>query len=141
MYFSAQGGGSLISGTLGGRLIDWRFRRSKAQLNFKPRFPRDLEGFPIEKVRYWFLPLTLPVFLAALIGFGWALETRSSLAVALVMNFFIGICNQFTMQTCSILLIDMLPMRAGAVVAAVSFLLPPHHRLSLQWSIHLRLKK
>lgn len=70
--------------------------------------------------RYWYLPLTLPVFLAALVGFGWALETRSSLAVALAMNFFIGICNQFTMQTCSILLIDMIPMRAGAVVAAVS---------------------
>lgn len=112
--------GSLVAGVAGGRLLDWQFNRMKKQLNFKPKHHRDIDGFPIEVARFRFLPYYLPVYIAAVLGFAWSLEVKASIGVSVAMSFFIGLLCQFTTQCCSVCLIDMIPMRAGAVVASVS---------------------
>lgn len=119
----SQGAGALLAGVLGGRLLDWQFRRTKQELNFQPKHHRDIEGFPIETVRFRFLPYYLPVYVAALLGFAWSLQTRTSVAVSIAMSFIIGLLSQFNTQCCSVCLIDMIPMRSGAAVASVRLLL------------------
>ena len=116
----SQGGGSMVAGILGGRLLDWDFRRAKKRLDFHSKHPRDVEGFPLERVRFKNIPIFLALFVGGLLGYGWGMDKHASIAVSLVMNVFIGVGNQVSMQICTCLLVDMFPMAGGAVNATVS---------------------
>lgn len=111
---------------MGGRLIDWQFRRMKKALNFQPKHYRDIEGFPIETARFKFLPYYLPVYISCILGFAWSLQYRANVAISIVMCFIIGTLSQFNTQCCSVCLIDMVPMRSGAAVASVRNLILEH---------------
>ncbi|KAJ5738132.1 hypothetical protein N7493_001287 [Penicillium malachiteum] len=121
LCYLSQGAGALLSGVMGGRLIDWQFRRMKVALNFQPKHHRDIEGFPIETARFKFLPYYLPVYIASILGFAWSLQYRANIAISIVMSFIIGALSQFNTQCCSVCLIDMVPMRSGAAVASYNF--------------------
>jgi hypothetical protein len=112
--------GALVVGFAGGRFQDWYFRRSKKRLNFKPKHPRDLEGFPIERVRFAMVPYYLPVWMAACIGYGWMLQKRVHIAGPLTVSFVIGALSQFNVQINQLMLVDMFPNNAGASSATVS---------------------
>ena len=114
-----QGLGSMCIGALGGRVQDWYFARRKRQLDFRPKHPRDLEGFPIERVRFAMVPYYVPVWLAACVSYGWMLDKKVNIAGPLVVSFFIGAGTQFNTQTCQLILVDMFPSNAGASSASV----------------------
>lgn len=116
-----QGLGSMTIGLFGGRFQDWYFRRIKRKLNFQPKHPRDLDGFPIERVRFAMVPYYIPIWAAACIGYGFMLEKRVYLAGPLVVSFLIGAGTQFSSQTCQLILVDFFPTNAGASSATVSF--------------------
>jgi hypothetical protein len=115
--------GALIIGIVGGRFQDWYFRRCKKKLNYRPKHPRDLEGFPIERVRFAMVPYYLPVWMAACIGYGWMLQKRVHIAGPLSISFLIGAGSQFNVQINQLMLVDMFPNNAGASSATVG---PPN---------------
>ncbi|OJJ50237.1 hypothetical protein ASPZODRAFT_128863 [Penicilliopsis zonata CBS 506.65] len=118
LCYLPQGIGCMVIGVLGGRFQDWYFQREKKRLNFHPKHPRDLEGFPIERVRFATVPYYLPFWAAACIGYGFMLEKRVNLAGPLVLSFFIGAGTQFSSQTSQLILVDMFPSNAGASSAS-----------------------
>ncbi|CAK7221107.1 hypothetical protein SBRCBS47491_004415 [Sporothrix bragantina] len=122
LCYLCQGFGSLLVGVLGGRVHDWYFARLQARLHFTPKHARDLDGFPIERCRLRFVPYYLPVYLAAVVGYGWALDKTASIAVPLVLSLLIGMGAQFSSQACSLLLVDMFPSNAGASSAAYNMI-------------------
>ncbi|KAL1870910.1 hypothetical protein VTK73DRAFT_2365 [Phialemonium thermophilum] len=122
LCYLAQGFGSLLVGVWGGRIHDWQFARLKARLSFQPKHPRDLEGFPIERCRLTFVPYYLPIFLASVVGYGWALDKTANIAVPLVLSALIGMGAQFSSQVCSLLLVDMFPANAGASSASYNLI-------------------
>ena len=110
----------MLIGILGGRIQDFRFAQVKRSLDFQPKHPRDLDGFPIERTRTTYFPYYFPIFLAAVIGYGWALDKTSSVAIPLVLSFIIGSSAQFSHQMSQLLLVDFFPTNAGASAGSVS---------------------
>ena len=75
-------------------MIDWNYKRIAKKLNFPIEKNRqtDLSNFPIEAAR---MQIALPVFLtgaAAIIGYGWLMAHKVSLAGPIIMLFLIGYC-------------------------------------------------
>lgn len=79
--------------------------------------------------------------------YGWSMERRWSFVVPLVLNFFVGCGNQFTMQVCNILLVDLFPSGAGAITASFNltrcllaagvtgFINPLESKVGLGWAL------
>ena len=75
-----------------GALIDWNYRRHARRLNFPVEKNRqtDLANFPIEMVR---MQIGLPLLLAgaaSVIGYGWLIDHKVSLAGPIIIFFFMG---------------------------------------------------
>lgn len=119
-YHRPQGLGCMAVGIFGGRFQDWYFRRMKRKLNFHPKHHRDLDGFPIERVRFATVPYYIPFWVVACVGYGFMLQHKVNLAGPLVLSFFIGAGTQFSSQTCQLILVDMFSSNAGASSASVS---------------------
>ena len=95
LCFLAIGGGMLIGTWLSGKLIDSYYRkirddiirqaRSNSERAIDPNTENDTT-FPIEKARLQVLPLIMFVYTACIIGYGWALESRATIAVPLIMQ-------------------------------------------------------
>jgi MFS family permease len=55
---------------------------------------------------------------AAYIPYGWALQSHTSLAVPLILQFIIGFCFIASLNTLNTLLVDLFPDRAATAAAA-----------------------
>ncbi|KAF2734859.1 MFS general substrate transporter [Polyplosphaeria fusca] len=113
-------GGSLIA-PLAGKAMDWNFRRHAVALGLDTqdqRRLRSLAQFPIERAR---LEVAVPMLLAGVacvLGFGWTLEARTSLAGPLVFLFFLGFCANGSFTVVSTFLIDLFPEKPATAGAA-----------------------
>ena len=106
LCFLAIGGGMLIGTWLSGRLTDSYYRKvrddlirqalSNSERAINPNVIENGIVFPIEKARLQVLPLMMSVYAACVIGYGWALESRATIAVPLIVQF---ICK-FTSVLC-----------------------------------------
>lgn len=120
LMFLPIGGGSLISAFTTGRLIDWNYRRHARKLNFPMHKNRqtDLSDFPIEKAR---MQVVLPLMLcgaSAVVGYGWMLDHKVSLAGPIIMLFILGYCLIAGSQGLMALMIDIYPGRPATATAA-----------------------
>jgi len=94
--FLAVGGGMLIGTWLSGKLTDSYYRkirddiihqaRSNSERAIDPNVAENDPTFPIEKARLQVLPLIMFVYTACIIGYGWALESRATIAVPLIVQ-------------------------------------------------------
>ncbi|KAI0508671.1 chloramphenicol resistance protein [Xylaria bambusicola] len=114
------GGSTTIASIGGGFVADWNFRRiaRKMGVNMDRKRGVDLADFPVEKAR---IQLILPLLLigaGATTGYGWALERQTSVAVPLVLSFFIGICVTWPFQIMNLLVIDLYPTAPATATAA-----------------------
>ncbi|KAI1124669.1 chloramphenicol resistance protein [Nemania abortiva] len=114
------GGSTTIASIGGGFVADWNFRRIAKKLGVKIDRKRgnDLANFPVEKAR---IQLILPLIFigaGALIGYGWALERQVSVAVPLVLSFFIGLCVTWPFQIMNLLIVDSYPGAPATATAA-----------------------
>ena len=95
-------------------------------------------NFPLEKAR---IQLILPLLLigaGATIGYGWALERQTSVAVPLVLSFFIGMCVTWPFQIMNLLIVDLYPTAPATATAAnnlVRCLLGAASTASIEYSI------
>ncbi|RDW81883.1 MFS multidrug transporter-like protein [Coleophoma cylindrospora] len=114
------GCGSLLAAFVRGKIIDSRYRahakRSGLPLEFNRRV--DLSNFPIERARLEVAIPPLALGTACMIGFGWMIQYKVNLSGPLILLFFIGFCTSASLNTVSVLLVDLYPGRAGAASAA-----------------------
>ncbi|KAK8090612.1 hypothetical protein PG994_000117 [Apiospora phragmitis] len=120
LMFLPLGGGSIFAAVVLGRLINWNYERHCRQLGvpFERSKQPDLAGFPIERAR---LEIGLPLLAlasAVLMGWGWAMQFTTHLAVPCVLLFLLGIGIIGFSNTSNVLLVDVNPGHAGAATAA-----------------------
>ena len=91
LCFLAIGGGMFIGTLSSGRLMDGHFRKKRD--NFISRAQTGDKGanslpdsFPIEKARLKFMPYLIVVYTVIVIGYGWCLQTKTSIAVPLILQ-------------------------------------------------------
>ncbi|KAI0817066.1 chloramphenicol resistance protein [Xylaria sp. FL0064] len=114
------GGSTTIASIGGGFVADWNFRRIAKKMGVKVDRKRgmDMTDFPLEKAR---IQLILPLIFigaGACTGYGWALERQTSVAVPLVLSFFIGICVTWPFQIMNLLIVDLYPGAPATATAA-----------------------
>lgn len=114
------GSGSLLAGFTRGKIIDSRYRYHAKRLGLPIERNRkaDLTNFPIERVRLEVALPTLTLGMICMIGFGWMIQYKVNLAGPLILSFVIGFCVSASVNTVSVLLVDIFPGRAGAASAA-----------------------
>jgi hypothetical protein len=96
LCFLAMGGGLLVGSVFSGRFMDAYYRKIRDDLIRETRTdserhidPRAIEkdpSFPIEKARLQMLPWVVFVYTACVIGYGWALQSKVTIAVPLILQ-------------------------------------------------------
>jgi len=114
------GCGSLLAGLIRGRIIDARYKYHAKRLGMPLEYNRrvDLTNFPIERARLEVAIPTLALGSACSIGFGWMVQYKVNLAGPLILLFIMGFCTSASINTVSVLLVDMYPGKAGSATAA-----------------------
>ena len=97
LCFLAMGGGLLVGSVFSGRFMDAYYRKIRDDLIRETRTdseryidPKAIEkdpSFPIEKARLQMLPWVVFVYTACVIGYGWALQSKVTIAVPLILQF------------------------------------------------------
>ncbi|KAL3472582.1 major facilitator superfamily domain-containing protein [Aspergillus californicus] len=114
------GVGSLTSRWTVGRLLDVNFRReaNRQGLRIESNKQQDIEKFNIEVAR---LAVTIPiVYMACLfiIGYGWVMEEKTSLAACMVLLFFTGHLTTGSFSALNTLVVDINRASPATAVAA-----------------------
>jgi hypothetical protein len=153
LCFLATGLGMLVGSLLSGRVLDSSYRKIRDDLIHQSRIDsekhtdaKDIErdpSFPIEKARLQILPWVVIVYTTCVIGYGWALQARVTIAVPLIMQFIsklfsphdafmvfclitfhlVGITAVIVMNATQTLLVDMMPNQGSSITACVRLLL------------------
>ena len=110
----------MLSAFTAGLLVDWNYRRHAKRLNFPVKRNRqaDLAEFPIELAR---MQIALPLLLTgavAIIGYGWMLSHKISLAGPAIMLFILGYCLSAGFQVLNVLMVDIYPGKPATATAA-----------------------
>lgn len=114
------GGSTTIASVGGGFIADWNFRRIARKMGVKVDRKRgnDMANFPVEKARIQLIIPLIFIGTGACIGYGWALERQVSVAVPLVLSFFIGLCITWPFQIMNLLIVDSYPGAPATATAA-----------------------
>ncbi|KAI0444287.1 chloramphenicol resistance protein [Xylaria telfairii] len=114
------GGATTIASIGGGFVADWNFRRICRKMGVKIDRKRgnDIANFPIEKARIQLIFPLIFIGSGACIGYGWALERQVSVAVPLVLSFFIGLCVTWPFQIMNLLIVDSYPGAPATATAS-----------------------
>ncbi|KAI1748459.1 chloramphenicol resistance protein [Xylaria castorea] len=114
------GGATTIASIGGGFVADWNFRRIARSMGVKIDRKRgnDMANFPVEKARIQVIFPLIFIGSGACIGYGWALERQVSVAVPLVLSFFIGLCVTWPFQIMNLLIVDSYPGAPATATAA-----------------------
>ncbi len=120
LMFLPMAAGSIVAVAMVGKAINWNYRRYAKKLGLKVDKSQqiDLANFPIEQAR---LEVALPlVYLTAavMIAWGWALESRTSVAVPCVLAFVMGVVYIGVLNVFNTLITDLYRKKAGAAIAA-----------------------
>jgi MFS family permease len=122
LCYIPSGCGSLTAAFVIGRLQDWNFRRlaKKQGMVIDKKKQQDISSFPIELSR---LQVTIPLVAIAgvvIIGFGWVMEYRTSLAGPLIFLFISTFCLSGAFNGLSTLIVDLNRSSAGTATAAMN---------------------
>ncbi|KAF2724354.1 MFS general substrate transporter [Polychaeton citri CBS 116435] len=120
LMFLPIGAGSIVSAFTTGKLVDWNYRRLAKKHGFPVEKTRqtDLSDFPIEKAR---MQIALPNFViaaATIIGYGWTLDHKISLAGPIILLLILGYTLVVGFQCLNVLMVDIYPGIPAAATAA-----------------------
>ena len=153
LCFMAIGGGTLIGSCLSGKLTDSYYRKVRDDLIRQARSnaEKDIDAkafekdptFPIERARLQVLPCITLVYAACVVGYGWALQSRVTIAVPLILQFIsgsisrsllhgmrltaslvVGLAVVVILNTTQTLLVDLVPDQGSSITACVCTPLP-----------------
>jgi MFS family permease len=122
LSYLPRGAGIIIGGYCNGKWMDYNYNVTgrKSGLVVDKVAGDDLQHFPIERARsrgsYWLLLIST----ATLIGYGWAVETRSHVSILLVLQFVQGFWGTCFYTIYNTLLVDVFPESPSTAAAAAS---------------------
>ncbi|CAH6722593.1 MFS antiporter Qdrp1 [[Candida] jaroonii] len=119
LSYLPAGIGSILASIIGGRVLNWNYKRRKSAWNESPE-PR--EPFNIHKVRSEFMSRLILVNIASILVFGWCIDYKVNLAPIFIASFihsFIAVCMLSISQT---LLIDLYPSQASAASSCLNLM-------------------
>lgn len=111
---------SFLAPLINGPLLDWNFQRV-AELNgiiIDRHRAQDITKFPLERARF---PVALPMSVlgaASLFSYGWAVQAHAPLAVALVLQFIIGITVTGCFQVMNVVVVDYCQLSPHRTIAS-----------------------
>lgn len=120
LCFLPYGFGCCMTVIIQGYVVDWNYRRIAKKLGVDASAGRrnDIGDFPIESARIQPIYPALLVGAIAVIGFGWALEAETSVAVPLVLLFIIGMLVPSSLNILNTLTVDLHPNSTATAAAA-----------------------
>ena len=119
LSYLPSGLGGAIAAYFTGKLLDRDYRMtSKSHLQPADASPHSLFDFPIERARLRSVFIFIAINTFATAGYGWALASRTHIAVPLVMLFFTGSSSAATFVACGTLITDLNPDRSATVQAS-----------------------
>lgn len=121
LCYLPYGIGSCLASLVQGYVVDWNYRRIARRRGdlAAGRTKREvLIAFPIETARIQLVYPALLVGAAALIGWGWALEAETNVAVPLVLLFVIGMLVPTSFSVLNTLIVDLNPDATATAAAA-----------------------
>ncbi|KAK3291457.1 major facilitator superfamily domain-containing protein [Chaetomium fimeti] len=106
-----------------GRLLDISYKKTAAEngISIVKSKETDLKAFPIERARLRTVILSVALSAFLVMGYGWALQARVSMAVPLVLQFFIGLTIQGIFTALNTLLVDLHQDCPSTAQAACNF--------------------
>jgi len=127
LCFLPIGGGMIVGTWVSGKLADSYYRKIRDDIIRQARSNSEsyidinaLEKsptFPIEKARLQMLPLIIFVYTISVIGYGWALESRATIAIPLILQIFIGMAAVTVLNSIQTLLVDLIPNQGSSITA------------------------
>jgi len=122
IYLPCGIGGVLAAYTTG-KLLDRDYIRTAKRYNLPvDKSTNDLSNFPIEQARLLSVFPLLVISTSATVGFGWALNQHTSIAVPLVLTFFSGASQVAIFTVCGTLLTDLNPDQSATVQAGYNLI-------------------
>ncbi|RFN43372.1 hypothetical protein FIE12Z_12402 [Fusarium flagelliforme] len=120
LCYLPYGFGCAIAVVVQGRVLDWNYRRIAKKIGFTIDRKRgnDLATFPIETARIQAIYPILLAGIVTLIGYGWALQVETSVAVPLVLVFLIGMFVPTSFSVLNTLIVDLNPKAPATATAA-----------------------
>mgnify|MGYP005989078217 CR=1 FL=1 len=120
LCYLPYGVGCCITSVIQGYILDWNYRRIAKKIGFgmNQRSRDDVSKFPIESARIQPLYPSLLIGGGALIGYGWALQVETSVAVPLVLVFIVGMMVPTSFNVLNTLIIDLFPEAPATAAAA-----------------------
>jgi multidrug resistance protein len=117
-------GGTIVAVVAVGWGLNWNYRRhaKKSGLDVDKGKQMDLANFPIEQARLEVAIPLLPLAAVVIVGWGWALESRASLAVPCVLGFMLGIGYIGMINVLNALISDLYRKRAASAIAGNWFI-------------------
>ena len=114
--------GSAVGSIVGGKVLDYNYKRTARRIGVTPDRKRgdDLRNFPIERARLEAIMIPNILGLIAIIGFGWIIEARTSLAAPLIDLFFAGMFMTGTTSMIGAMLVDLYPQSPATAMAALN---------------------
>lgn len=142
------GVGSIVSRWTCGYLLDWNFRRHAKRLNIELSHQRqqDIDALPIELIR---LQVSIPfiyVSCCAVVGYSWAMQSKSSLAAIEICLFLCGLFFSGALNGMNTLIVDTHVTQPATAVAAnnlfrclmgagaAAIALPVINRIGMSWT-------
>jgi len=133
LCYLSTGGGGILGSLMAGRIVDWDFKRAKKAALLK-RGLRDAdaeekaadtrgedryEGIEsIERTRLRMSPVYWSLFVAIVVGYGWAANQRVNIACLLVLQFLAMFQMTSIFMVHQTLLMDLFPGRGASVTAS-----------------------
>lgn len=122
IYLPCGIGGVLAAYTTG-KLLDRDYTRTAKRYNLPvDKSTNDLSNFPIEQARLLSVFPLLAISTIATVGFGWALNQHTSIAVPLTLTFFSGASQVAIFTVCGTLLTDLNPNQSATVQAGYNLI-------------------
>ncbi|KAL2193293.1 major facilitator superfamily domain-containing protein [Corynascus similis CBS 632.67] len=106
-----------------GRLLDFDYKRTIKETGIVVEKGKatDLNNFPIERARLRTVVYSIALSALLVMGYGWTMQARLSMAVPLVLQFFIGLATQVIFVALNTLLVDLHPDCPSTAQAACNF--------------------
>ncbi|CAF9907940.1 MAG: hypothetical protein HETSPECPRED_007942 [Heterodermia speciosa] len=119
LSYLPSGLGGAIAAYFTGKLLDRDYRMTSKNHPGPADISIDnVSSFPIEKARLRSIFIFIAINTVATAGYGWALASRTHIAVPLIMLFFTGSSSAATFVACGTLITDLNPNRSSTVQAS-----------------------
>ncbi|KAK3377464.1 major facilitator superfamily domain-containing protein [Podospora didyma] len=122
LCYLSSGVGLILGSTITGKLLDWDYARLTSMKNDDGDVAQEEKSglANVEYARLRMSPFLLLVFVASVIGWGWCIQGRVSIAGPLVIQVILGYTSIAILNSTMTLMIDIIRDRSSGVIACTN---------------------